>query len=266
VVFGKISEELKQSIPETEFEKGVARFGNFLMRFTMIMVIAIFAINIYLHRPLLDSFLFSVALAVGLTPQLLPAIISVNLSHGAREMAKNKVIVKRLASIENLGSMDLLCSDKTGTLTEGELKLHSFQDLKGDHNEKILIYATLNAHYQKGFENPIDRTILAQEKKVDISQYKNLDEAPYDFMRKRLSILVSKDSSSLMITKGALPNVLEVCTNAEIEPGNIVDISEAKDRIEKQYEDFSQKGLRTLGLAYKDMDQQKTIEKQQEQE
>jgi P-type Mg2+ transporter len=264
--FGKISEELKQSIPETEFEKGVARFGNFLMRVTMIMVIAIFVINIYLHRPVLDSFLFSLALAVGLTPQLLPAIISINLSHGAREMAKNKVIVKRLASIENLGSMNLLCSDKTGTLTEGELKLYSFQDLKGDQNEKILLYATLNAHYQKGFENPIDKAILAQKKKVDISEYKNLDEAPYDFMRRRLSILVSKDGSSLMITKGALPNVLEVCTHAETEPGKTVEISKVKERIEKQYEDFSQKGLRTLGLAYKDLDQQKTIKKQQETE
>ncbi|MDP4197597.1 MAG: HAD-IC family P-type ATPase, partial [Bacteroidota bacterium] len=123
--FGKISETLEQNIPETEFEKGVASFGNFLMRVTTIMVIAIFVINIYLHRPLLDSFLFSLAIAVGLTPQLLPAIITVNLSHGAREMAQNKVIVKRLASIENLGSMNLLCTDKTGTLTEGELQLHS---------------------------------------------------------------------------------------------------------------------------------------------
>jgi Mg2+-importing ATPase len=124
--FGKISETLKLRPPETEFERGVANFGHFLMEVTMLMVLAIFVINVYLQRPVLDSFLFSLALAVGLTPQLLPAIISVNLSHGAREMAKNKVIVKRLASIENLGSMNLLCSDKTGTLTEGELQLHSF--------------------------------------------------------------------------------------------------------------------------------------------
>ena len=149
----------------------------------MLMVIAIFAINVYLQRPVLDSFLFSLALAVGLTPQLLPAIISVNLSHGAREMAQNKVIVKRLASIENLGSMNLLCSDKTGTLTEGELQLHSFQDLKGNQNEKVLLYASLNAYYQKGFENPIDRAILTQNK-LDLAQYEKLDEIPYDFIRK----------------------------------------------------------------------------------
>jgi Mg2+-importing ATPase len=261
--FGKISETLKQNIPETEFEKGVSRFGNFLVRVTVIMVAAIFVINIYLQRPLLDSFLFSLALAVGLTPQLLPAIIAVNLSHGAREMAQNKVIVKRLASIENLGSMDLLCTDKTGTITEGELKLHSFQDLKGDQSEKVLLYATLNAYYQKGFENPIDRAILA-EKKADVPQYENLDEAPYDFIRRRLSILVSKNGNSIMITKGAFPNVLEVCSVAETEPGKAIEISEVKGQIEQKFEEFSQKGLRTLGLAYKDMGQQKTIKKEQE--
>ncbi|HET8688909.1 MAG TPA: magnesium-translocating P-type ATPase, partial [Methanosarcina sp.] len=139
-----------------------------------------FAINVYLQRPILDSFLFSLALAVGLTPQLLPAIISVNLSHGAREMAKNKVIVKRLASIENLGSMNLLCSDKTDTLTEGELQLQSMKDIKGRQNEKILLYASLNAYYQKGFKNPIDRAILAQNK-LDLAGYKKLDEFPYAF-------------------------------------------------------------------------------------
>ncbi|WP_235283520.1 MULTISPECIES: HAD-IC family P-type ATPase [unclassified Methanosarcina] len=159
--FGKISEKLKLRPPETEFERGVTSFGHFLMEVTMLMVITIFAINVYLQRPILDSFLFSLALAVGLTPQLLPAIISVNLSRGAKEMAQKKVIVKRLASIENLGSMNLLCSDKTGTLTEGELQLHSFQDLKGERNEKVLLYASLNAYYQEGFENPIDRAILA---------------------------------------------------------------------------------------------------------
>ncbi len=261
--FGKISEELRTSAPETEFERGVAKFGHFLMEVTMLMVIAIFAINVYLQRPILDSFLFSLALAVGLTPQLLPAIISVNLSHGAREMAENKVIVKRLASIENLGSMDLLCSDKTGTLTEGELQLHSIRDVKGDQSEKILFYASLNAYYQKGFKNPIDRAILAHNK-LDVGDYKSLDEAPYDFIRKRLSVLVSKNGNSLMITKGALSNILEICTLAEVEPGKIVEISEVKEKIEQQYKEFSEKEFRTLGVAYRDMDKQTKIEKDQE--
>lgn len=263
--FGKISEELKTSAPETEFERGIAKFGHFLMEVTMLMVIAIFAINVYLQRPILDSFLFSLALAVGLTPQLLPAIISVNLSHGAREMAKNKVIVKRLASIENLGSMNLLCSDKTGTLTEGELQLHSIRDMKGGQNEKILLYASLNAYYQKGFKNPIDRAILMQNK-LDLAGYKRLDEVPYDFIRRRLSILVSKNNNNLMITKGALSNILDVCSLAEIEPGKIVEISEIKEQIETQFKEFSEKEFRTLGLAYKDMNQQTSIEKEQEKE
>jgi len=261
--FGKISEKLKLRPPETEFEKGISRFGNFLMEVTMLLVMAIFAINVYLQRPILDSFLFSLALAVGLTPQLLPAIISVNLSHGAREMAQKKVIVKRLVSIENLGSMNLLCSDKTGTLTEGELQLQSFQDLKGEQNEKVLLYASLNAYYQKGFENPIDRAILAQNK-LDLAEYEKLDEIPYDFVRKRLSILVSKSGTNMMITKGALPNILEICSLAEAEPGKTVEISELKERIERQFEEFSEKGLRTIGIAYKEIGQQKTIGKELE--
>jgi len=244
--FGKISEELKTSAPETEFEIGIAKFGHFLLEVTMLMVIAIFAINVYLQRPILDSFLFSLALAVGLTPQLLPAIISVNLSHGAREMAQNKVIVKRLASIENLGSMNLLCSDKTGTLTEGELQLHSIRDVKGEQSEKILLYASLNAYYQKGFKNPIDRAILAHNK-FNVGEYKRLDEVPYDFIRRRLSVLVSKNENSLMVTKGALSNILEVW-----------------EKIEQQYKEFSEKEFRTLGVAYRDMNKQTKIEKEQE--
>ncbi len=261
--FGNISESLKLRPPKTEFEQGIENFGHFLMEVTMLMVVAIFAINVYLQRPILDSFLFSLALAVGLTPQLLPAIISVNLSHGAREMAQNKVIVKRLSSIENLGSMNLLCSDKTGTLTEGELELDSFRDLKGDQNEKILLYASLNAHYQKGFENPIDRAILAQNKS-DLSDYRRLSEVPYDFIRRRLSILVSKNNVNLMITKGAVPNILEVCSLAEAESEKTVEISRIKEQIDQQFEEFSKKGFRTLGVAYKEINQQNTIRKENE--
>ena len=261
--FGKISAKLKLRPPETEFEKGIAQFGHFLMEVTMLMVTAIFAINVYLQRPILDSFLFSLALAVGLTPQLLPAIISVNLSHGARDMAQKKVIVKRLASIENLGSMNMLCSDKTGTLTEGELQLHSFQDLEGKQSEKVLLYACLNAYYQKGFNNPIDRAILAQNR-FDLSVYQKLDEIPYDFVRKKLSILVSTNNTNLMITKGALPDILEVCSSAEAAGEKTVKISDLREKIEQRFEEFSGKGLRTLGVAYREIGQQIVISKKQE--
>jgi Mg2+-importing ATPase len=190
---GRISHRLRQSTrPETEFERGVRRFGYFLMELTLILVISILVINVYLGRPVLESFLFSLALAIGLTPQLLPAIISVNLSHGAKRMVNDKVIVKRLASIENLGSMNILCSDKTGTLTIGEAKLQYAIDVKGNSSDKVLLYAYLNAIYESGFANPIDKAIKEHcSSRFDISSYKKLDEIPYDFIRKRLTVLVS---------------------------------------------------------------------------
>ena len=189
--FGKISERLKLRPLETEFEKGVRRFGYFLMEVTAILVIAIFAINVLLRRPTLDSFLFSLALAVGLTPQLLPAIININLAHGAKMMAKGNVIVKRLASIENFGSMDVLCSDKTGTLTDGTVKIQATIDVNGRQSDKVFLYAYLNASFESGFINPIDEAIR-QYKSIDVKDYVKLDEHPYDFIRKRLSIMLSE--------------------------------------------------------------------------
>ena len=134
------------------------------MEVTLLLVISIFAINVYFSRPVLDSFLFALALAVGLMPQLLPVIISVNLSHGAKRMASQKVIVKRLVSIENFGSMNVLCSDKTGTLTEGVARVHSYIDVEGKENDKVLFYAYLNAIYVTGFKNLMDEAIRAQKK------------------------------------------------------------------------------------------------------
>src|SRR5450759_3680257 len=206
--FGKVSERLKLKPPETEFEHGIRRFGYFLGEVTLILVVIIFAINVYLHRPVLESFLFSLALAVGLTPQLLPAIISINLAHGAKKMAEKKVIVKRLASIENFGSMNIICSDKTGTLTEGTVKVESALDMNGDANEKVFLFAYINASYQTGFTNPIDEAII-KYRKIDLSGYRKQDEIPYDFLRKRLSISVIQNNVHLMLTKGALANILE---------------------------------------------------------
>jgi Mg2+-importing ATPase len=250
--FGKVSERLKLRPQETEFERGIRRFGYFLMEVTLVLVIAIFAINVYLARPVLDSFLFSLALAVGLTPQLLPAIISINLAHGAKRMAQGKVIVKRLASIENFGSMNVICSDKTGTLTEGIVHLQSALDVEGTPSEKVLLYAYLNASYETGFTNPIDEAIRAH-RRFDLSGYRKQDEIPYDFLRKRLSILVSYGDTHLMVTKGALPNVLAVCASAEIGGGTLVDIAAVRERIQRHFEEFSNKGFRTLGVAYRNI-------------
>jgi Mg2+-importing ATPase len=257
--FGKVSDRLKLRPPETEFQRGVRRFGYFLMEITLLLVIAIFSINIYLARPVMDSFLFSLALAVGLTPQLLPAIISVNLSHGAKRMAKAKVIVKRLSSIEDFGSMNVLCSDKTGTITEGVVKLHSAIDVDGNESEKVLLYAFINAFYESGFVNPIDE-MLRTGSQFDMSGYHKLNELPYDFIRKRLSIVVSKGDTNYIVTKGALQNVLSVCTKAETPGATIVEIAEVREKIVKHYEEFGSKGFRVLGIAYRSMSSDVTLE------
>jgi P-type Mg2+ transporter len=249
--FAKVSEHLRFRPPETDFERGVRRFGYFLLEVTLILVIAIFAINVYLARPVLESFLFSLALAVGLTPQLLPAVISVNLAHGAKRMAAQKVIVKRLAAIENFGSMNVLCSDKTGTLTDGLVRLHAALDIAGNPSEKVLFYAYLNAVHETGFVNPIDDAIRAY-RHFDLAGYQKLDEVPYDFIRKRLSILVAQGNTPLLVTKGAVPNVLEVCDSAE-RPDGLTAMAAVRDQIQRCIDEYSNRGLRTLGLAYRNL-------------
>ena len=253
--FGNISQRLQLHEPETEFEQGVRHFGYLLLEMTMILVVAIFAINVYLARPIMDSFLFSLALAVGLTPQLLPAIISINLAHGARQMATHKVIVKRLASIENFGSMNVLCTDKTGTLTEGSVKMHSALDLDGKESQEVFRLAYINSSFETGFSNPIDQAILNYGH-PNISNFKKSDEVPYDFNRKRLSILASSGSENIehmehiIVTKGALKNVLEVCSSAMLGQ-DVVDISMVDDRIQARFQELSSQGFRVLGLAKK---------------
>ena len=248
--FGKISERLKFRPPETEFQRGTKKFGFLLMQITLFLVLAIFAINSYFGRPIMDAFLFSIALSVGLTPQLLPTVISVNLSKGAKKMASKKVIIKRLESIENLGSMNVLCSDKTGTLTMGQMRIKSGIDINGVENQKILYYAFLNASFESGFTNPIDDCIRTQNQ-FNIENISKLDEIPYDFIRKRLSILVSCGNENLQITKGALKNILDVCTMAELADSKTIEIKSLADKIEKQFEILSNNGFRILGVSYK---------------
>jgi P-type Mg2+ transporter len=252
--FGKVSERLKLRPPETEFERGLSKFGYFLMEVTLILVVLIFVANVYLKRPVLESFLFSLALAVGLTPQLLPAIVTVNLARGAKQMAKKQVIVKRLAAIENFGSMNVFCTDKTGTLTEGEVKIHAAIDSSGNESERVLFYAYLNAASESGYVNPID-TAIRQHKPFDISGYEKLDEVPYDFNRKRLSILFTTENTHLMITKGALKNILEVCSTVETALGQIISATEEVQKLQQQAEDIGNKGFRVLGVAYRDFNQ-----------
>ena len=248
--FGRISDRLRLRAPETDFENGIRHFGYMLMEITLLLVLIIFAINVLLHKPVLDSFLFSLALAVGLTPQLLPAIITVNLSAGAREMAKKKVIVRRLASIENFGSMDILCSDKTGTITAGKVTIKDALDITGQHSEKVLQFAGLNAALQQGFRNPIDDAICAVYK-PSAEVYTVQCEIPYDFIRKRLTVQVRNGDKHFAITKGALSVMLDICTTAETEKGEVLPLEDRRVLIMDRYKELSAAGYRVLGVGYK---------------
>jgi Mg2+-importing ATPase len=264
--FGKIAGRLRLKPPETEFQRGVRRFGSLLLEITLMLVIAIFAVNVFLHRHVLDSFLFSLALAVGLTPQLLPVIISINLSHGAKGMAAKKVIVKRLASIENFGSMDVLCSDKTGTLTEGVVRVRSALSPRGAEDDRVLLCAFLNSAFVTGFTNPIDEAIRTHGK-FDLSEYTKIDEVPYDFVRKRLSVLLSVGGRGFVVTKGAVTELLGCCTNVagglaegadQTGAGVLLSvingaspIEEGRDRILARFESMSGEGYRLIGVAVK---------------
>lgn len=261
--FGGIAQRLTLRPPETDFERGVRLFGYLLLEVTLVLVITIFAINVLLARPVLDAFLFSLALAVGLTPQLLPAIISINLAHGAKRMAQQKVIVKRLAAIENFGSMNVLCCDKTGTLTEGIVQVRSAINVDGKEDERVLFHAYLNAVFESGFLNPIDEAIR-RHRAFDVSDYRKLDEEPYDFVRKRLSILVAQGTRRIMVTKGALSSVLSVCSSVE-SGGRIRCSMEAMhDRILQCFADLSRSGFRVIGIASREIAGESKITKDHE--
>ncbi len=261
--FGKISASLRSKTPETEFERGIAKFGYLLMRITIFLVFIIFAINVYLHKPVLNSLLFSLALAVGLTPQLLPVIISVNLATGAKRMARKKVIVKKLSSISNFGSMNVLCSDKTGTLTEGSVTVKETLGCDGNHSEKVLRYGWLNAAKQQGFRNPIDDA-LCSINATSADAFQLQCEIPYDFIRKRLTVQIFNHNENLAITKGAAQSVLDICSHAELPDGNIIAIEERKESLYALFEKNCAEGYRTLGLAYKNIPDGKDFSKEME--
>lgn len=234
--FGKISEHLNKRPPETSFEVGLKQFGYFLMTITLIFITGIFIFNMLLHRPFLESLLFSLALAVGFTPQLLPAIVTINLSKGARIMAKQKVIVKYLPAIQNFGAMNILCTDKTGTITKGTIDLNTVVDEKNKPSDKAFLYAYLNAVFQSGYSNPIDKAILSR--KQDTAGWEKTDEIPYDFNRKRLSVLVKNHQKKWIITKGAVEQVLKIC--------------ECKDKEFSFVDDYYKQGYRVLALSCKE--------------
>jgi Mg2+-importing ATPase len=259
--YGKIAAKLVEKAPETEFERGTKQFGFLIMQVTFLLVMFVFLINALLHpnaNGILNALLFAVALAVGLTPELLPMIITINLSKGAQRMSKKGVIVKRLSSIETFGSMNVLCTDKTGTLTENQIKLLLHIDMEGKEEEKVLLYSFLNSRLQTGLKSPLDEAIL-EHQEIDIASYQKIDEVPFDFVRRRVSVVVEKERQRFFIAKGAPEEILKVCSYYEID-GLISDISEEiRKKIEQKYFDLSAEGLRVLGVASKKLKEEKAV-------
>jgi P-type Mg2+ transporter len=254
-VFGKIAASITAPASETAFEKGIKRFGYLLMQITIILSIIILTVNIYFGRPLIESLLFGLALAVGMAPELLPAIMTIAMSSGAKRMSEKKVIVKKLSSIQNLGEINLFCSDKTGTLTEGVLKVSSVIGIDGKESERVKKFAYINAYFESGFLNPIDDALRRMENMSCIDCRKD-GEVPYDFVRKRLSICVQQTNQRLLITKGAVKNILEVCNSVLMPDGTVTNIESEKNKINELFESRSQEGFRTIGVCYKILDKE----------
>jgi Mg2+-importing ATPase len=256
--YGRIAKKLVVREPETEYERGLRRFGFLIMQVTFILVLFVFFINALYKRGVLESLLFAVALAVGLTPELLPMIVSVNLSKGALAMSKKGVIVKRLASIQNFGSMDVLCTDKTGTLTENRITLVLHVDMEGNDDEKVLLYSFLNSYYQTGLKSPLDEAIL-RYKDINMEGYQKIDEVPFDFTRRRVSVVVEHERQRFLITKGAPEEIVKVCSYCELVDTAVDLTSGLKRKIEQKYYDLSSDGFRVLGISYKKVKEEKTV-------
>ncbi len=247
--FGDIAARLAARPPETAFDQGLRQFSHFLARTVLFLVLFLILISVARHRDPLHSLLFAVALAVGLTPEFLPMIKSVTLSMGAVVMAKKKVIVKHLSSIENLGSLDVLCSDKTGTLTAGTMSLHGALDPFGTTSERPLELAYVNSKFQTGIHSPLDDVIVDQSA-PEISAYTKCDEIPFDFERRRLSVVVTHGAKRFLITKGAPEGIFPLLAGYEIN-GQIVAINDdARNRMQQTSDNLNIEGLRSLAVAY----------------
>jgi Mg2+-importing ATPase len=242
--FAAIAHRLTLRPPETEFDRGIRQFGYLLMTAMLVMVVAVFFGHVWRGRPPVETLLFAVALAVGLSPELLPAILSVSLARGARMMAQKGVLVRRLSAIENLGSMDILCTDKTGTLTDGVVQVEGAYDFGGEPSAAVLELAALNAALQTGLRSPLDDAILSA-RAPDVAALQKLGEIPFDFVRKRVSVLIRQPDGVSLVTKGALKPVLDVCTR--VADGAAID--GCRSELERRHEYWSRRGIRVLAVA-----------------
>ena len=253
--FGQVAARLVGRPPETEFERGTRQFGMLILKVVLLLVFFVFLVNALIRRDPLESFLFAVALAVGLTPELLPMIVSVTLASGATRMARKKVIVKRLAAIENFGSMDILCSDKTGTLTVGEISLALHVNVRGEEDEEVIRLSALNSALQTGLRSPMDEAILRHQP-ADLARYRLRDEIPFDFQRRRVSVVVEDGSGRILITKGAPESVLAACTSVELSSVTAALGAAALGEAQALFRRLSSDGYRVLAVAYKPVEGQ----------
>ena len=256
--FGELSRRLATMAVETGFDKGIRKFTWFMIRLMLMLVVVIFAINALLKGKIIDALLFSLAVAVGLTPEMLPMLVAVNLSKGAIAMSKKQVIVKRLNSIQNFGAMDVLCTDKTGTLTLNKIVLEKYCNVIRKENKEVLQFAYLNSFYQTGLKNILDKAVLKYEKLL-VAKYSKVDEIPFDFSRKIMSVVVEMDNRRRIITKGAPEEVFKRCSRYELE-GEIFDMEQLiLTDLKTEYDLLSSEGFRVLAVAYKDIEDRKDI-------
>ncbi|TFW73022.1 magnesium-translocating P-type ATPase [Methylotenera oryzisoli] len=249
---GEIADKVSQPSKPTSFEIGTHRFGLLIMRLTIFMVMFVLFVNAYFHKPWLESFLFAVALAVGLTPELLPMVVSVTLSRGAMRMAKKKMIVKRLSAIQDLGSMDVLCTDKTGTLTEAKIKLEKHIDALGKTSERVIELAYFNSFFESGLKSPLDEAIISHQH-VEIGTWKKVDEVPFDFERRRVSVLIDNGESRWLIVKGAPDEIIGLCSHYELEGAKNSEVLDEASRLLLRIEQhkLEEDGFRVLGIAWR---------------
>lgn len=254
--FGQIAQHLTLRPPETEFERGIRHFGYLLTQIMLVLVTLVLIINTVQNKPVMESLLFAIALAVGIAPELLPAIIGISLARGAQDMARRGVIVRRLNAIENLGSMDILCTDKTGTISEGVVRLQGAYDALGTISARVLHYASINAACQAGLANALDDAILS-EARPDLAQLKKLYEIPYDFSRKRLSVIVEtptlEGTRTVLVSKGAFDSILPICTHIQLGQDLVASTPELRKPLEDRFADWSSQGFRVLGVAVRDV-------------
>jgi len=262
--FGDLSRKLASARVVTSFDKGINNFTWLMIRFMLLLVVIIFAINAVLKGNIVEALLFSLAVAVGLTPEMLPLIVTINLSKGAITMAKKQVIVKRLNSIQNIGAMDVLCTDKTGTLTMNTIVLEKHLDVAGKESEEVLTLGYINSFYQTGLKNLLDQAVLKHER-LEVHKYKKIDEIPFDFQRKVMSVVVQMEGPVRIITKGAPEEIIRRCTHYELE-GKVAKIEpHLVQDLQKEYAALSSSGFRVLALAYRDMKGKQGYTKEDEQ-